>query len=629
MSTKISNRRAQAGLRGGLSVLTLSVSALMASGATAQTVLPGAGLSSVVLAAQVAGRQVGVDHSDNVSPERLVLAARYGQLDLVQYLLNENVAVNARDAYGNTALIAASGNGHRPVVDFLLAQGANVNAQNNEDISALMTASASGHFELAHYLLEQGATVNMVNNQGESALFQAVQYGHLSTATVLIKAGANPNLGNTLPANRQEGGFTPLMYAASHGLTRDAVDWPAIAKLLLDNGANPNQENIHGETALVFARRHNDEQMQALLMHSGAKDTQAYVRLSPDAALIKAAKLGDLYKTNQLLPAQANVNHVDRNGVTPLLAAAHLGHLKVVKVLIEHGAEVNFVPSGLRQFAMSKSHAPLGERELMQVASRGDTALLAAARSGHDEVVAYLLEHQAQVELANRQGETPLIAVAMAGDLPLVQALLKAGANPNTLILEQRLRANTRMPPPIMGRDSVLITAVKVGHLAVTQALIEAGANVDLRGEGGRTALFHAADNGHVALVDALIARGADHGLNTVGGTSVLMAAARGGYGEIVSALLMVGAQVNVIERPELGFESKVETDGMTALMYAARHGHASVVEQLLAAGAMARLSNDLGKSALDEARDGGHEAVISLLDPQSADANVTLYRLE
>lgn len=583
----------------------------------------------VVLAAQVAGRQVGVDRSDNVSPERLVLAARYGQIDLVQYLLTADVPVNARDAYGNTALIAAAGNGHRQVVEYLLEHGANVQAQNKEEFSPLMTAAASGHYELVHHLLEMGAEVNMVNNQGESALFLAVQYGHMSAVKVLLTAGANPNLANTLPANRQEGGFTPLMYVASHGLTTAEVAWPDFAKVLLDNGANPNQENIHGETALVFARRKNDDAMQTLLMSSGAKDTQAYVRLSPDEALLKAAKLGDLYKSQQLLPAQANVNYVDRNGVTPLLAAAHLGHLALVKILLEHGAEVNFVPSGLRQFAMSKSHAPLSEREMMQVASRGDTALLAAARAGHADVVTYLLDHKAQIELANRQGETALIVVASQGDLGLVQRLLDAGANANTLILEKRHRAHTRMAAPIMGRDSVLIAAAKTGHVAVAEALLTSGADVNLRGEGGRTALFHAAKGGHVALVDTLLAHGADAGINTLGGTSVLMVAAQRGQHDIVSALLSHGAQVNAIERPELGFEAQASNEGMTALMYAARHGHAMVVEQLLSAGAMARVSNNLGKRALDEALDNGHEQVVKMLDPGRVSSDVTLYRVE
>ena len=186
------------------------------------------------------------------SPERLVLAARYGQASAVNYLLDGGMDVNAKDAYGNTALIAAASNDQTEMVEALLARGANVNAANKKELTALMGAAVRGDYELVHRLIGAGADVNAKNNDGETALFMAVQYGHYTAAKVLLNGGANPNLRNTARANLPNSGYTPLIYSATHGLTKEQIDWAELAKLLLENGANPNLTSTHGETALDF-----------------------------------------------------------------------------------------------------------------------------------------------------------------------------------------------------------------------------------------------------------------------------------------------------------------------------------------------------------------------------------------
>lgn len=560
------------------------------------------------------------------SPERLVLGARYGQTDAVTYLLDGGMDVDAKDAYGNTALIAAASNGRKQMVLLLLSRGADVNEVNNKDLTALMGAAVNGDYRLAHQLIKVGAAVNARNNEGETALHMAVQYGHYNAAKVLLNGGANPNLRNSVRANFDNSGFTPLMYAATHGLTREPVDWAAMAQLLVQNGADPNLTSNHGEAALNYARQADDAKLIAVLKQAGAKDEQVYAGLDADESLLKAARSGDVIKVEQLLSdGSADPNSANKNGILPLLAAAYEGHPDTLKALVEGGAEINFVPAGLSQFALSKSHAPLSERELMEAAARGDSALHAAVRQGHQDIARFLLEHGAKVGLVNRHGKTPLLVAADVGDVQVVRLLLEHGADPNAQEQDNR-RNRLAMAKQSMGRDSVLIVAVAKGHEGVARALIEAGADVNYRGFMGKTPLYVAVENGRRNLVQSLLAQDADVNIESLAGLSPLMEAAKTGNHRIVADLLDHNANVNAIEAPELGYAREDQAGtGMTALMFAARGGHHKVVAQLLQAGAQTNIHNSNGESARDMAAGAGYDDIVQLLSPASGLDSVTL----
>ncbi len=125
-------------------------------------------------------------------------------------------------------------------------------------------------------------------------------------------------------------------------------------------------------------------------------------------------------------------------------------------------------------------------------------------------------------------GTTPLSAAAAAGDQPLLERLLVAGADPDELDGAGR---------------SPLIRAVRAGHFRLVGILVARGADPDLRGRArGWTPLLHAVHAKETDAVRALLNAGADPNVASTAGRTPLMMAAGYGFARITELLLERGA---------------------------------------------------------------------------------------
>jgi len=138
--------------------------------------------------------------------------------------------------------------------------------------------------------------------------------------------------------------------------------------------------------------------------------------------LYSAAGRGDTAEVSRLLASGLHADTLSSNGWTPLHYAAKEGHLSVVELLLDRGADVNA--------RTRSSYLPKGT---------GDTPLHWAACEGHLAIVRYLLSNGADPDARNEGGQTPLhLAVmncmprkAVERKAQIIQCLLRHGANVN------------------------------------------------------------------------------------------------------------------------------------------------------------------------------------------------------
>ncbi|KAL3432156.1 ankyrin repeat-containing domain protein [Aspergillus tetrazonus] len=248
---------------------------------------------------------------------------------LLDALINNTppLDVDKADSHGSTGLVWASSSGHTPVVDWLLAHNANVSPINDEQRGAMHYAVANGHKEVVRRLLERKPPLDVLTDTGETLLQVSVHNGD------------------------------------------------ELVRMLLDAGADPEQENGEGLTVINTAVLQQQSDVVKLLIDRGV-----------------------------------NINHRDNAGWCPVHdASGHRPSTEIVRLFAEAGVN------------------------LEETTTAGQAPLHLAAGFPQPEIVALLLEYRGRldIEQRNKDRETPLIKAAMSGNVECIRRLLRAGADIN------------------------------------------------------------------------------------------------------------------------------------------------------------------------------------------------------
>jgi ankyrin repeat protein len=196
-----------------------------------------------------------------------------------------------------------------------------------------------------------------------------------------------------------------------------------------------------------------------------------------------------------------------------------------------------------------------------------DLSLIEAAAAGDREAVSRLLDEGAKVEAADASGRTALVAAAYGNHVEIAEALIEAGADVNAQDASRQ--------------SAYLIATSEVGDdLRLLELTLANGADVDAKDSYVGTGLIRAADRGHSAIVRRLLETDidVDH-VNRLGWTALLEAVILGSgdaaHTEVVRLLVDDGgADVEIADR-----------DGRTALDHARENGHEGMIAILGAAG--------------------------------------------
>ncbi|WP_163835263.1 ankyrin repeat domain-containing protein [Spartinivicinus ruber] len=258
-----------------------------------------------------------------------LLAAENGHAQILDLLLtNDERSVERRDQAGNTALMLAAAHGKNQAIKVLLQHRANIDSTDNlsRSTTPLMLAAENGHNKAVQLLLKYKASTERLNPNGNTPLMLASGAGHPEIVNSLLKAGAH------IESYVQPQGYTPLMKAAAKGEV-------AIVALLLSQGANIDAKAWDERTALMQAAKHNHGEVVRLLAENKAdledEDDEK------NTALMIAAEANALDAAKTLLEAGVKPNHFGmRKTWHPLTLAAKEGHLEMVKLLLEKGADI-------------------------------------------------------------------------------------------------------------------------------------------------------------------------------------------------------------------------------------------------------------------------------------------------
>jgi ankyrin repeat protein len=330
------------------------------------------------------------------------------------------------------------------------------------------------------------------------------------------------------------GGGSPPLVDAARNADRDAL------RALLQQGANVNDADADGTTALHWASYRDDVETANLLIRAGAKvDAANDLGATP---IWTASLNGSAFMVQRLLEAGANPNAALLAGETPVMVAARSGSPVVVDHLLAKGASVN-------------AHA-----------ARGQTALMWAVAQKHADVVKVLLAHGVDIH-ARSAVWSEVMAVSPHGHLDYNRAIPHGG-------------------------DTALMFAARVGDFASAKLLVAAGANVNDADAWGVSATAMAAHAGYGELVEFLLEHGADPNVAAPGFTALHAAIMRRDE-KMVGALLAHGADSNAplrawtpTRRSSHDFNFAPELVGATPFWLAARFSEPGVMRLLVKHGA-------------------------------------------
>ena len=276
----------------------------------------------------------------------LIDAVKNADTRALRTLLMQRVDVNSTTADGTTALHWASYRDDLESADLLIRAGANVNAANDLGATPLWMASVNGSSAMVRRLLEAGAQPDRALLLGETPLMASSRSGNAEVVTQLIDKGANVN-------GRGARGQTALMWAVSQ-------QHPEVVRILLARHADIHARSdvlsqvmavpphgkpeynrlipFGGDTALMFAARVGDLASAKLLLAAGANvnDADAW----GVSAMVLAAHSGFTDLVEFLLDKGADANAAGP-GFTALHEAIMRRDEKMVAALLAHGANPN------------------------------------------------------------------------------------------------------------------------------------------------------------------------------------------------------------------------------------------------------------------------------------------------
>ena len=451
-------------------------------------------------------------------------------------------------------------------------------------------------------------TAVQVASAGEVA--DAAMRGDAAAVADLLDGGADVN-------EPQSDGATALHWAV-HG------DFPELAALLIDAGADVSARNRAGVTPLSLAAETGNAAMVERLLNAGADSLETLP--NGETALMMAARTGDVATIELLIDRGASIDAREaKRGTTALMWAAAYGSHAAVQALVDRGADLSLRSDPIQQ-ARRPYLAPTPKERI-------DEYLRGTGQAGTTVEV--------DLDAGDDTAETPIRPAAGEADQPFVapeaEEAVAAGRNPVEDAAGESARTAEVVGDPTQPADVVgdfggyrrersitggltaLVFAARHGDIETVRILLDAGADVNQVTEYGWTALLTATQNRYYQLGKYLLERGADPAIANKGGWTPLYIATdnrnieNGDYPTrqpdmdhmtFIELLLDQGADPNArmmssTETRTIFTHQWLREEGATAFWRAAQSSDTELMQRLLDAGADPLVATHNGTTAL------------------------------
>ena len=460
---------------------------------------------------------------------------------LPSVLLLGVVAAMDAAAAQDLRLITAAATDDAAAVRAFIAEGVDVEARRADGATALLWASHRDDLEMVDLLLGAGADVNAADDNGVTPLERAAENASPVMVEKLLAAGASTQASRT-------SGLTPLMSAARTG-------HPQVVETLLRHGAEVNAATTQTRsTALMWAVAGSHPAVVRALLAAGA-DPHASTA-DGFTPLLYATHNGDVAMADILIAAGVDVNETGVDGTHALVYAVVIGRDAFALYLLEQGADPNGSMDGV-----SALHAAAGSV----------TTWHADWRRRHGD--------------SRRRSPFGRRGLHASRALPLVEALLARGADPNVRITSSALlmdyigypRKGAFEPFACGTGDLRGATPLWVAAHEANRPTVPDGAGAD-----------YARDS--AAIIRLLLDAGADQSLTTDDGTTPFMTAAGLGRSTYrprqprgvrspsaeaaVRVLLEAGAEINAVNEADFSALHGAAFRGLDEVVtYLVEHG--------------------------------------------------------